>query len=148
VKQYRFVRLLILVSALVFLIGCAAQPQAADSQDEPITEISNLVGSLEEAGAMVEPGGSVSQPFFTPPGQIISVDGHDVQAFEFASATDADTAASTVAADGSSVGTSMMTWIPTPHFYGSGNLIVLYVGDESATINVLVDVLGSQFAGG
>jgi hypothetical protein len=148
VKQYRFVRLLILVSALVFLIGCAAQPQAADSKDEAIPDISGVVDSLEEAGAMVEPGGSVSQPFFTPPGQIISVDGHDVQAFEFASATEADTAASTVAADGSSVGTSMMTWISTPHFYGSGNLIVLYVGDESATINVLVDVLGSQFAGG
>jgi hypothetical protein len=71
-----------------------------------------------------------------------------VQVFEFASASDVDTAAGTVAADGSSIGTGMMAWISTPHFYKSGKLIVLYIGDESATIDVLIDVLGSQFAGG
>jgi hypothetical protein len=137
-----------LISALVFLIACNTQPQAVDSQDEPYKDNPSLVDSLEEAGAIVEPGGSVTQPFFTPPGQIIAVDGQDVQVFEFASVSDADTAASTVAADGSYIGTSMMTWISTPHFYKSGKLIVMYLGDESATIDVLVDVLGSQFAGG
>jgi hypothetical protein len=42
----------------------------------------------------------------------------------------------------------MMTWIATPHFYSGGQLIVLYVGDQSSTMNLLEEVLGSQFAGG
>ena len=53
-----------------------------------------------------------------------------------------------VASDGSSVGTSMMAWIATPHFYINGMLIVLYVGDSSETIGLLEDALGPQFAGG
>lgn len=147
-KQNRFVLVSVLLGALVLLIACDTGPQAVDSQDEPVVDSSTLVNRLEGAGATVEPGGRVTQPFFTPQGQILAVNGQDVQVFEFDSVSDADGAASTVAPDGSSVGTSIMTWISRPHFYKSGNLIVLYVGDETATIDILVDVLGPQFAGG
>jgi len=52
-----------------------------------------------------------------------------------------------VSPDGSSIGTSMMTWVALPHFYKVIKLIVLYVGESDELIKVLEGVLGSQFAG-
>jgi hypothetical protein len=113
-----------------------------------VTDYDNLVESLQDAGATVEPSGSVNQPFFTPQGQVIAVDGQDVQVFEYDTVADADAEADLVSPDGSSVGTSIMTWVATPHFYKSGRLIVLYVGDLSDTIGILEGALGPQFSGG
>ena len=52
-----------------------------------------------------------------------------------------------VASDGSSIGGQVMMWMATPHFYKSGKLIVLYVGDEAAITTLLAGALGPQFAG-
>ena len=41
----------------------------------------------------------------------------------------------------------MMMWVATPHFYKASGLIVLYVGDNTAVIDVLEAALGPQFAG-
>jgi hypothetical protein len=42
----------------------------------------------------------------------------------------------------------MVSWIDTPHFYQSGNIIVLYVGNTAEVIEILLEALGPQFAGG
>jgi hypothetical protein len=97
----------------------------------------------------VEPGDSVEQAIFEPVvGQIIKVNGQDVQVFEFESEESAQTAAETISPDGSSTSTTMITWIATPHFYRAGKVIVLYVGEDSGVLSVLAEVLGEQFAGG
>ena len=41
----------------------------------------------------------------------------------------------------------MVNWVATPHFYKTGKLIVLYVGDNMTVISTLETVLGPQFAG-
>jgi hypothetical protein len=76
------------------------------------------------------------------------VGGQDVQAFEFASAEEADSVAGTVSADGSLIGTSMVGWLTPPHFYKSGKLIVIYVGSGGDVIDALQEAMGTQFAGG
>ena len=55
--------------------------------------------------------------------------------------------AAKVAPDGGSVGTSMMNWIMPPHFFKSGRVLVLYLGDNQTTLNLLEKILGKQFAG-
>jgi hypothetical protein len=52
-----------------------------------------------------------------------------------------------VDADGGSIGTSMVTWVATPHFYKKGRILVLYIGDNAETLKALESVLGPQFAG-
>ena len=47
----------------------------------------------------------------------------------------------------SAVGTSVPMWVAPPHFYKSGRLIVLYVGQSSPVIIALERALGPQFAG-
>jgi len=55
--------------------------------------------------------------------------------------------AAQVASHGSSVGTSMITWMDSPHFYKSGRVIVIYIGSDEKTLNLLQAVIGPQFAG-
>lgn len=107
----------------------------------------NLIGELADAGITVEEGDPVEQPFFAVRGQIIHLNSADVQVFEYVSAEDAQKEAALVAPDGGSVGTSMVTWMDTPHFYHSGKVIVLYVGSDQITLEVLSGLLGEQFAG-
>jgi hypothetical protein len=42
----------------------------------------------------------------------------------------------------------MITWIATPHFFSSGRLLVLYVGDNNEILSMLEQLLGPQFTGG
>jgi hypothetical protein len=130
----------ILLLSLVFITGCGGQ-------QPPVTDYVSLIDSLRAAGATVEPAGDISQPFFSVKGNVITVSGEDVHVFEYADADAADSEATTVSPDGSSVGTSMIGWVARPHFYKAGKLIVLYVGDSKAVTDVLESVLGTQFAG-
>jgi hypothetical protein len=95
----------------------------------------------------VETGDSVSQPFFTPEGSILKINGADVQVFEYESAEAMDKEASQVSSDGGSIGTSMVSWMDTPHFYKTANMIILYVGSDTSVLELLEGVLGPQFAG-
>jgi hypothetical protein len=136
---------LLLVATLV--VACGSQAPAADSHGGPVTDHVSLVDAFRAQGATIEPSGDVSQPFFTVEGQVIGANGQDIQVFEYADEAAADAEAELVAADGSSVGTTMVTWVGSPHFYSAGRLIVLYVGDDATTIDLLETVLGPQFAG-
>ena len=102
-----------------------------------VSETHQLSEGLRAAEVSVEVGESISQPFFSVQGQLLTVNGQDVQVFEFANAEDADTGAETVSADGSSIGTSMVGWVAPPHFYKAGKLIVIYLGSDSDVTNAL-----------
>ena len=112
-------------------------------------EYRSLINKLRARGATVEyTREKVSQPFFSVAGRIISVNGEHIQVFEYAQASAADDDAKRVSADGRSIGTNKPSWMATPHFYKSSRLIVLYLGANQTTLEVLNSVLGGQFAGG
>lgn len=117
------------------------------SHGGPVADYVSLVEALQAAGAAVEPGDQVQQEFFGPVGQIIRVNGVDVQIFEYPDATAAEADATRVSDDGGSIGTTMVAWVEAPHFYRAGKLIVLYVGTDTEVIALLDSVLGPQFAG-
>ncbi len=127
-------------------LGCSNEKPTV-AHNGPATDYVSLVDNLRQDGATVEPAAEVSQPFFAVNGSIIVVNGEDVQVFEYADAVAAAAEAVLVSSDGSSVGTSMVGWVATPHFYNTGRLIVLYVGDSAAVTDALESALGSQFAG-
>ena len=107
-----------------------------------------LTDALQLAGQSVELNDQIDQPFFSVPGQIIVVNGEDVQVFEYPDSAAAAAEAALISPDASSVGTSMMTWVATPHFYMKDRLIVLYVGEDEAVGNALAGVLGEPVAEG
>jgi hypothetical protein len=161
-----YIRLVLLFSFAFLVSGCAgnsaanATPTSLVAPTEPpatefpatespvVDDKESFIAALEASGATVETGESISQPFFTPEGSVIKVNGADVQVFEYESAEAMDSEASQVAPDGSSVGTSMMNWVDTPHFYKADRIIVLYVGSDETVLELLQKTVGNQFAGG
>ena len=89
----------------------------------------------------------VSQVFFDAEGHILKVNGADVQVFEYESPEAMENEASLVSSDGGSIGTSMVAWVDVPHFYKASRMIVLYVGNDAAVLDLLENALGPQFAG-
>lgn len=112
------------------------------------SEADELHEALRAAGASVEVGGPMRQEFFGVPGQVLTINGTDVQVFEYAGPEEAQADAAQVAPDGSSVGLTMIMWVAPPHFYALGRLIVLYVGDDAAITLLLEGALGPPFAEG
>ncbi|HKZ85309.1 MAG TPA: hypothetical protein VJ793_16865 [Anaerolineae bacterium] len=134
----------VLLIAVVWVAGCAAQPA---SHGGPVADYASLIDALRTGGATVESAGAVSQPFFSVAGRVIRVEGADVQIFEYENEEMTEADAAKISPDGSSIGTSMVTWVSTPHFYKAGKLIVLYVGDDAGVIAALDAALGAEFAG-
>ena len=156
--KHRILSVLLLVIA-VTASGCGGNAAAAvsptsttepPSTTEPATSAedqASLIAALEAEGATVEVGEPITQAFFGPQGTILKVNGQDVQVFEYPNAEAMENEASQVAPDGGSIGTSMVTWVDTPHFYKSRRIIVLYVGSDETVLGLLETVLGPQFAG-
>jgi hypothetical protein len=120
----------------------------AASHGGSVKDYVSLIDNLRAAGATVEPSGEVEQPFFGPVGYVISVSGAEVQTFEYPDEDAAKAEAAQVAPEGGSIGTNMVTWMATPHFYQQGRVIAIYVGDDATLLALLEGVLGPQFAGG
>lgn len=139
-----FLTLFILLAAAL-VTACALQPAAAERQ--AITDYAGLVKALEAAGAKVEPSDPVTQTFLGPEGQVLRINGQDIQVFEYTDEAAAGQDAQTISPDGGSTTTAMITWMDAPHFYRIGKLIILYVGSDAGTTQLLESLLGAQFAG-
>lgn len=122
-------------------------PSTLPAQPPTVEDQASFLAALQVANAKAEIGDSVTQDFFRPEGRIITVNGQDIQVFEYESAEAMENEASQVAPDGGSVGTSMMMWMDAPHFYKAGRILVLYIGSDDQTLTLLQSVMGAQFAG-
>lgn len=141
---------LLLIVALFTLAACgggADQGNPPPESDLSPGGFDGLVEALKAQGAEVEISDPIDQPFFSVSGQALMLKDQNVQVFEYPDADAAAAETETIAPDGGSVGTSMMMWMDDPHFFTQDNLIVLYVGSDSATLELLQAVLGPQIAG-
>lgn len=111
-----------------------------------------LVDNLRAKGLMVEPTSEIEQPFLGVKGTTLRVSGGeikqpaDIQSFEYPSTDAAAADLSQIGADGNP-STSIVEWTGAPHFFRKEQLIVLYVGDDPAVVNLLTELLGAQVAG-
>jgi hypothetical protein len=144
---------------LVFLaavVSAGAESPPTRSHEGPV-DYAGLVKALSETGATVKTADKLHQPFFAPShppayapvdhALLLTVDGQNVQVFEFLTPEDAEMAAATIAPDGTSIGPTHVSWIDLPHFWKTGRLIVLYVGNDGDLLHLLTTLLGPQSAG-
>lgn len=156
-KRHMLILMVILLHALTLMTACgpAALSVGAPDRSEPAeisdgqaTGLDRLIGRIRDQGFAVEvPGEAIEQPFFSVSGQLIRVNGQDLQIFAYESETVAQAEAELVSDDGSAIGTNMVSWMASPHFYRDRHFIVFYVGDEAETLDMLGSVLGDPFAG-
>lgn len=118
-----------------------------------ISDTADLVETLEGCGLNVEPSPGVEQPFLEPEsGSVLHLSGGgllrpaDLQVFEYKDAASADMDAEQIGPDGQPP-TMMISWIEPPHFFRGERLIVLYLGEDQAVIDVLTTLMGPPFAG-
>jgi hypothetical protein len=138
----------VLFSLFVLMITACGNNVTGSSTEAPtVNDQASLMTALQASGAMVETGEAITQDFFTPEGNIIKVNGVDVQVFEYDSVEAMEGEASQVSSDGGSVGTSMVMWMEAPHFYKAGRILVLYVGSDQKILDLLEKVIAPQFAG-
>jgi hypothetical protein len=145
--NYRIALWLIPVLALV-LSACGGPVTPP-----PLTELrffngqADLVDALKKTGVTVEIRDPIRQDFFTPEGRLISVNGIEIQVFEYETPEAMEVEAARVASDGGSIGTTMVTWVEPPHFYKIGRIIILYVGSDKTIRGLIEQITGPQFAG-
>jgi hypothetical protein len=106
-----------------------------------------FVAELKKLGHVVESKGTIMQPFLSVPGLFVSIDGNDVQTFEYANEMALKTAVAGISPDGSTVGDTRIGWVEPPHFFKKGKLLVLYVGVSQNVTETLNAALGPQVAG-
>ena len=114
-----------------------------------VTEgLADLQDNLLATGAEVKVTSEVvKQDFFSVDGRVLEVNGESVQAMDYGDAAALETEATGISPDGSSVGTTMIMWVGSPHFFRTETVIVSYVGESPTVIEALTKVIGPQFAG-
>jgi hypothetical protein len=140
-------------SAAHFLVLAAVGVSSCGSSAVQPSELTSdaLVRALQQQGATLNRAGSLPQssyPFLSVGAQLLQVNSADIQVFEYASATRADSDASKVSPTGTPIGQSQVSWMDTPHFYKRDRVIVLYVGHSDDVLRMLEAVLGEPFAAG
>jgi hypothetical protein len=142
-------RLLVLIGIL--LTACGTGP--TQSHGGPVQDQVSLIDALRKS-VTVDVSGNIAQPFLHPDsGTTVQLSGGtlaapaDVQLFEYGSASAAEADAHQVRADGSGTATTIVDWVAPPHFFLKGRVLVIYVGNDRAVVNLLTSVLGPQFAG-
>ena len=89
----------------------------------------------------------IQSAVFAVPGSVYTVDGDDLQVFEYRNESAASADASRISRDGGTVGTSAIAWIAPPHIFRKGPMIVIYLGSHARIRDALAAELGSQIAG-
>jgi hypothetical protein len=140
-------------------VRCADPGEATPTPAPPtngggsiISDAQALEFSLEAKGADVEYGGrsEFSKMFGLSPSEM-KINGVGVQIFQFAPGTSAEKASEGVSLGGTTIvnpdGSAMnVLWIAPPHWYLFGNSIILYVGNDAET-GELLDSVAGKFTG-
>jgi hypothetical protein len=144
-------RLPVVVLAVLLKQGCArSAPTVARGTEIPGPETVALVAVLAQGGgsiSFVEVLPTSAHPYFRMPAARYVLNAESLYAFEYPSASEASREAGRIAPNGASVGATQISWMSDPHFYRAGSVIVLYLGAQASTLDLLRSVLGQQIAG-
>lgn len=141
---------LVTTAAFSFLLACSqvADPvstTAGEAQDP----LGNLVAELQDSGAMVEELGSFNPDPLPGAGQMLCVNGQTVRIYLYETEEESRAVAARIDSnDPSNVGNAIVEWRGNPRFWHRGSLLVLYLGDDPSTEDLLTSIIGPLFATG
>jgi hypothetical protein len=137
---------------LIVTLGSAGCDDNTNSDFTAPTEVTFDLADLAEIlfarGYPIEVGDEEVVDFFPIPVRHLTVFDEDVLVLQFVGPNTAAAFASTISSDGTTVNGRVIDWPATPHFFLSGQVIVLYLGDDPQVIFAIQEIMGAQFAGG
>ena len=137
------------LGVLLAMVACSGSPGSDAIPTGGGAEPDRLIAELAEAGSEAEP----SEAFATNPlggkGHLICVGAEEIRVYLFESTEEASAAAGRIDPDDpSNLGDAMVAWAGNPRFWHRGSILVLYLGEDRDTENLLTEVLGVPFARG
>lgn len=141
--------ILFLTILIVAISACQSQPRPATSPTQVTTgpATQSLADEFLAAGANVAFSIRLTQPFFSVGGIVLTVNGEDLQVFEYPDEATVQADVDAISPDANIINDEDMAWIAPPHFYRRGILMILYMGDNTDTLLLIEQVIGEQFAG-
>ena len=133
-----------------------APPPTSSVRADKASDLGTLVALLQETGLSVNIEPQSTEFLFSVDGKAVAVNDQVIEVFEYPYLASAEADAARVSPDGTKITeksadsgrvASDFFWHAPPHFYRSGTLIVLYVGDDATIKEALEEVVGPQFAG-
>lgn len=108
-----------------------------------------LVEDLTDAGADAAVADSFDGEPLASEQIIVCVDGEDVRVFAYGTEQERAAASARIdRADPTNIGTSIVEWDGWPKFWQRDRIIVLYLGRDADTIDLLTQLMGDPFAKG
>lgn len=101
-------------------------------------DLDEVMRVLNETGATLELGDAVQQDYLSVPGQILTINGEEVEIYAYNSAEDVEIQISQLPQNDPE---------SEPHFYRLGSMLVRYAGADPAVRDLLENVLGASAAG-
>lgn len=123
------------------LPGCAPNTPSGDPET-----YGELIHALVDSGIKARRADPIEQEFFSAPGRMIKIGDETIQVFAYADPAARSEESALIGENPSSIGTTMITWVDTPHFWAQGRLIVLYVGSNQEVVAALNQMLGEPLA--
>ena len=114
-KNSRFIGVFV-AFFLIGLAGCGGSSTPSTSHGGSVKDYVSLVDHMRAVGANVMPMGQVTQPCFSVTGQVITVNGEQVQVYEYANEDDANADSARISPDGGTIGNAQVDWIAPPPF--------------------------------
>ena len=139
------------MSRIAFFAVLAGFAVLAACSSTPVFDLAQFAEELREREITPELISDGNSSVLGRDGTVVSWADVSVGAFDYPDRDSAVAAAELIADDGSTVEgitDSPINWPGTPHFFRKGRLIVLYVGDDRPTADLLKQILGPQIAGG
>lgn len=108
--------------------------------------LNKVITDLTHQGGSVQIGGIIQQPFFSPQGKLIRIDGEEIQVYIYSDSDERLIDSGSISSDGTIIGQINITWIEQPYFWAYEDLIVLYMGSNSVLITQISKSLGEPIA--
>jgi hypothetical protein len=126
-----------------------SQASQIPDTDAPVDTAIGFAEALRERGisAMVGELNAKAQPIF-PRGvpSMITVDEGSMQVYVYGDEETAQADAGAIAQNADTVRGKKVAWVGSPHFYGLGKMIVVYLGSNDAILETLDELAGAPFA--
>ena len=128
--------------------GCDDNTTTITAPTDVTFGLADFVEILFSRSVPITVGDEESVNYFPVSARHFTVFDDDVLVFEFVGPNTTAAFAATVSPDGSTINGRVIDWPATPHFFTSGRVIVLYLGNNTQVLLAISDVMGAQFAGG
>lgn len=140
---------ILLLALVVACSGTSEVTTTGATEPLPGEDPERLIAELNGAGVSTDQVDTFATDPLGGTGTLLCVGAEEVRVYSFNDEEAATEVATRIdPADPSNLGNAIIEWVGRPRFWQRGPMLVLYLGEDDATENLLTEMLGQPFAQG